>query len=272
MTLTRLWRIETTVGQQDHAASLARTLIDERLAACVQQEGPITSTYRWEGRVASETEWRCVIKTTEDRREACVARLRQLHPYTTPQLVAWPLAWASDDYAAWVLECLSDSPAAPASPATSDGDRLGTLDQLEEGARSAPPGALHLQIWCVPPDGWGRQPASGARPETCPFEISFETAASAIGRGSGIECELDGSWVWPSSERSSSGRPRWQLDGMLYDRGERLEYVEVKGEAPWTTWCGLLRWLSGESWPSLAIYDLQRGSWHRADEYFANDR
>jgi periplasmic divalent cation tolerance protein len=95
--------ILTTMPDDDRANALARTLVDERLAACVNVHGPMVSTYRWHGAVEREAERQIVIKTTSDRRAALEARVRDLHPYELPEFVVLDAA-AGDAYGAWVRE------------------------------------------------------------------------------------------------------------------------------------------------------------------------
>jgi periplasmic divalent cation tolerance protein len=91
----------TTVGGGTDAAALARTLVDEGLAACVNVLPPMTSLYRWQGRVEEEREQQLVIKTARDRVPALEARLRDLHPYELPEFVVLD-ALASAAYGQWV--------------------------------------------------------------------------------------------------------------------------------------------------------------------------
>jgi periplasmic divalent cation tolerance protein len=93
--------ILTTMPDDDRADGLARTLVDERLAACVNVHRPMMSTYRWKGTVEREAERQIVIKTTRDRRAALEARLRELHPYQLPEFVVLE-ATASEAYREWV--------------------------------------------------------------------------------------------------------------------------------------------------------------------------
>ena len=93
--------ILTTMPDDDRADALARTLVDERLAACVNVHAPMMSTYRWQGAVEREAERQIVIKTARDRRAPLEARLRELHPYDVPEFVVID-ASASDAYGAWV--------------------------------------------------------------------------------------------------------------------------------------------------------------------------
>ena len=84
------------------AAHIRRELVGARLAACVNQLGPVESTYRWQGAVEEATEVTLLIKTTRERYGALEARLRQLHPYTVPEILAFPAERGDPAYLAWV--------------------------------------------------------------------------------------------------------------------------------------------------------------------------
>jgi len=91
----------TTLGADADATVLARTLVEERLAACVNILPAMTSVYRWQGKVEQEREQQMVIKTASDRVAALEARLRQLHPYELPEFLVIQ-AGGSAAYLAWV--------------------------------------------------------------------------------------------------------------------------------------------------------------------------
>ena len=95
-------QVTTTIDSEEAAAGLARTIVDARLGACAQVVGPIRSTYRWEGRVETATEWMCVVKTRDDRLDALVAHIRAHHPYDTPEVVATPVVGGDPAYLRWV--------------------------------------------------------------------------------------------------------------------------------------------------------------------------
>jgi periplasmic divalent cation tolerance protein len=95
--------ILTTMPDDDRAAAVARTLVDERLAACVNVHAAMMSTYRWQGRVETGAERQLVIKTTRGRLDALEARLRALHPYELPEFVVLDAA-AGDAYGKWVRD------------------------------------------------------------------------------------------------------------------------------------------------------------------------
>ena len=93
----------TTMPNDDvKTAELARALIDERLAACVNVHGPMATTYRWKGRVELDVERQVVIKTTRDRLEAVRKRIHELHPYELPEFVVLDITGGSDAYLDWV--------------------------------------------------------------------------------------------------------------------------------------------------------------------------
>ena len=93
----------TTLGADADATAIARTLVDERLAACVNILPVMTSVYRWQGKVEQDREQQVVIKTSSDRVAALQARLRQLHPYELPEFLVLD-ASGSEAYLAWVGE------------------------------------------------------------------------------------------------------------------------------------------------------------------------
>jgi periplasmic divalent cation tolerance protein len=88
----------------DTAEQIARTLIDERLAACVNVHEPMVSIYRWKGVVEKDNERQLVIKTTRAALPALEKRLRELHPYELPELIVVAASGGSDAYLDWVAQ------------------------------------------------------------------------------------------------------------------------------------------------------------------------
>ena len=82
--------------------AIARALVDERLAACVNLHAPMTALYRWQGDVEREVERQLVIKTTRERVPALQTRLMELHPYELPELVVVPITDGTTAYLDWV--------------------------------------------------------------------------------------------------------------------------------------------------------------------------
>ena len=91
-----------TAPDADTAHRIARALVEERLAACVNVVPGVTSIYRWEGTVHADAEQLLVVKTTRARLKALAERLAVLHPYALPELVALAPSGGSARYLAWV--------------------------------------------------------------------------------------------------------------------------------------------------------------------------
>jgi periplasmic divalent cation tolerance protein len=89
---------------RETGARLATSLVTEGLAACVNQLPDVTSTYRWEGRVQSETEVLLLAKTTRARLADFTHRVHALHPYELPEVVALPVCGGSQRYLDWVRQ------------------------------------------------------------------------------------------------------------------------------------------------------------------------
>ena len=85
-------------------AELARAVVGERLAACVNVVPGVRSIYRWQGELQEEGEVLLVAKTTSERLEALTARIVALHPYEVPEVLALPEAGGSAAYRAWVAD------------------------------------------------------------------------------------------------------------------------------------------------------------------------
>jgi periplasmic divalent cation tolerance protein len=94
--------VYATFASEEEAARIARTLIEESLAACANLLAPCRSIYRWEGKIEDAAEHPALFKTTADRAEALIARLAELHSYEVPAAVVWPIDTAHTPYAQWV--------------------------------------------------------------------------------------------------------------------------------------------------------------------------
>lgn len=100
-----------TCGSEQEATRLARTLVEERLAACVNiHSAPVQSVYRWQGKVEEAREWLLTIKTTRRRFAALCAAVERLHSYAVPEIIALPIASGSKRYLAWVAESVAVRP------------------------------------------------------------------------------------------------------------------------------------------------------------------
>ena len=97
-------QIVTTTPSRQLAEEIASRLVEDRLAACVQIDGPITSVFRWQGKVECDQEWRLTIKTAEDRFDAVAEAICRLHPYDVPEILCTAISRGSDAYVRWLDE------------------------------------------------------------------------------------------------------------------------------------------------------------------------
>jgi periplasmic divalent cation tolerance protein len=97
----------TTLPADADAAEFGRTLVDERLAACVNLLPVMESVYRWEGKIEFEAERQLVIKTSRDRVVDLWDRIRDLHPYEVPEFIVIPIVDGNDAYLRWVGDATS---------------------------------------------------------------------------------------------------------------------------------------------------------------------
>ena len=91
-----------TAPSMDSAKAIARTLLDERLIACANILGPVTSLYRWEGENREDSETVLIAKTTQEQAAAAIARVKTLHPYTCPCIVSLPVTGGYAPFLEWV--------------------------------------------------------------------------------------------------------------------------------------------------------------------------
>ncbi|OPY04066.1 MAG: Divalent-cation tolerance protein CutA [Syntrophaceae bacterium PtaB.Bin038] len=95
-------QVTTTAPSREEADRIAQTLVERRLAACVQIAGPVESFYRWKGALERSTEWLCLIKTRRANYAAVEAAIRAGHPYEVPEIISFPIEAGSEPYLAWL--------------------------------------------------------------------------------------------------------------------------------------------------------------------------
>jgi periplasmic divalent cation tolerance protein len=95
--------VYTTTGSEEDAEKIAETLVSERLAACVQYTR-IKSVYTWKGKVNKDDEFLIAVKTKRKLYKAVEKRIKELHPYECPEIIAVPIVSGGRDYLAWVSE------------------------------------------------------------------------------------------------------------------------------------------------------------------------
>jgi periplasmic divalent cation tolerance protein len=94
----------TTVPDEKTGTELGRMLVEERLAACATVSPAARSLYRWEGKLCDEAEHVVLIKTRASLYEKLENRIKALHPYRVPEIIAWTLEKGSRDYLDWLDE------------------------------------------------------------------------------------------------------------------------------------------------------------------------
>lgn len=94
--------ISTTFSNKEDAARIAELLLDRRLIACAHISGPITSVYRWQGKVNTATEYTLSVKTTPGHWPTLQELIRQEHPYELPEIIGQELSQVSEAYYGWV--------------------------------------------------------------------------------------------------------------------------------------------------------------------------
>ena len=93
-----------TAASAEEADRIAGDLVENRLAACVNIMAPIRSVYVWKGELCRSEEIPFIAKTDDDRFEALTARVRQLHSYETPCIVALPVNCGDEDFLSWITQ------------------------------------------------------------------------------------------------------------------------------------------------------------------------
>ena len=86
----------------EEADRIGRTVVEERLAACINILGPVRSIYRWKGAIETSDEVAAIFKTTDERAGLLITRIAALHSYDVPCITAWPIAKILGAYADWV--------------------------------------------------------------------------------------------------------------------------------------------------------------------------
>jgi len=92
----------STTGSKEEAQTIARALVERRMAACVNIVGPIESVYRWQGKVQTSAEYMLLVKTTAERFPAVRLAIRELHSYELPECIALEIDNGSDEYLNWI--------------------------------------------------------------------------------------------------------------------------------------------------------------------------
>ena len=95
-------QIFTTIEKKEDAEKIAKSLIEKRLASCIQIVGPISSIYWWKNKIETSQEWLCIIKSKKNLYEEIEKSIKEVHPYEIPEIIAMPIISGSKDYLKWL--------------------------------------------------------------------------------------------------------------------------------------------------------------------------
>ena len=93
-----------TASNEDEAAKISRALVESKLAGCVNIIRNIRSIYSWQGKIEDEPEVLMIAKTRKPLLDALVKKVKELHSYTVPEIIAFPVIAGSEDYLKWLRE------------------------------------------------------------------------------------------------------------------------------------------------------------------------
>lgn len=100
--MTEFIQVSTTTDKREDAEHISKAIVENRLAACVQISGPVTSIYRWNDNMEESEEWLLTMKTSKNIYPRLEQAIKNFHPYEVPEIVAVPIIAGSKDYLDWL--------------------------------------------------------------------------------------------------------------------------------------------------------------------------
>ena len=100
--MTDFIQVFVTINDRAKARAIAETILDRRLAACVQINGPLTSLYKWEGKLVEDQEWLLIIKSSKEHYPELEKQVKQAHVYEVPEILAVSIDMGNEDYLNWL--------------------------------------------------------------------------------------------------------------------------------------------------------------------------
>ena len=104
MTIISVYAVFADAAEADR---IGRTVVEERLAACINILSPVRSIYRWQGAVETADEVAAILKTTNAKADALISRIAGLHSYDVPCIVTWPIDKVLSTYAVWIEDSVN---------------------------------------------------------------------------------------------------------------------------------------------------------------------
>lgn len=92
----------TVAGSKEEAMMISKTVVEKRLAGCVQVSGPVESLYWWRGKLEKAEEWMCFMKSRGDLFSELEAEIHKVHSYEIPEIISFPIIHGSDKYFDWL--------------------------------------------------------------------------------------------------------------------------------------------------------------------------
>lgn len=108
--------VMTSSDQRSVLEQIARELVEKRLAACVQISGPVTSVYRWDGRINSAEEYLATAKTHRSRVDSVIRCVQASHNYSVPEIICVPVSAGATGYLDWIRDEVSGDPGGSSTP------------------------------------------------------------------------------------------------------------------------------------------------------------
>jgi periplasmic divalent cation tolerance protein len=100
-------QVFTTTAKKEDAENVVKSLLEKRLAGCIQILGPIKSTYWWKGKIDTTEEWLCIIKTKKSVYQELEKSIKEIHPYEVPEIIATSVVAGNGDYLKWLSDEVS---------------------------------------------------------------------------------------------------------------------------------------------------------------------
>ena len=101
--MSKSYLVLSTIDSSEGAERIAQHLVEEQLAACVNIIPKITSVYKWKGALERATEYLMILKTSEDRLPQLIHRIKELHPYEVPEVIAFAIKHGYPPYLEWIV-------------------------------------------------------------------------------------------------------------------------------------------------------------------------
>ena len=242
----------TSVSNLEDADRLARLLVENRLAACVQITPQVISWYHWQDDMERSSECVLSAKISSAVREMAIAFVKEHHPYELPEILVVPVRAGSKAYFDWLFAQLGGERRRQSEVAVS------TLAPSQgEGLQGEPQDFPVSPSWHIFLHACTCGPSDPSKLEILPqFETTFDEFLKHLSAESNAYVEPDGSF-----SLSGQAPAFWRLDGQMTEYDGKLAHIELKGWAPQSEMKKLLNLLN-TSEPGAAVQIAPKGVFH----------